>query len=646
LKPADAHVKNRFATSFDRLYDRFENGYRALLGWAIEKPGLIIGTGVLLLLISVTLVKFGIVKTEIFPASDSRYTRFDVRLPNGSALASTNRIAKLVEAAFRSDPRVVGVGVTVGSAFGGGGARQITNQAQFSVILREGLEGSKATQFVNDWQRRLGGAATRPAPGAAAPTPPPNVSPQVLAERRALRKALIGTTIRGRTIDILQQQVTQGADSLQIQLFGPDINKLYSLAQGAISQLALIPGVIRPDTNVSPTQPEVDVRIDRRKAAQYGFTTADVAADIATATSGTIASYYQINGVQYPIMVQAPAEQRRSFDSIASLLLTPASGGGSTTSGSLTPGGSSGATTSVTGSTSGSSGGGILSGTNPIGTNTNVGASQGLGSVPLLALAQVVNGVGPSQISRQNKQRRIDINATVLGHPLGEVVDQAGAIMKQYPLPAGYRWDFGPSIKQNTDTFSSMALVVALAVLLIYMLLASQFESFIDPFAIMMAVPFAAIGIIAALFISHRAFGLTAFIGSLMLVGICVKNAILVIEFTKQMRRGGMDPVEAVLHAGPRRLRPILMTTFATIGGMLPLAIGIEAGSSTQAPLGTVVVGGLITSTLLSLLFVPTLYIWLVRNVESRFTAKPPKLFPGPQPPPLVPKREPAGVYK
>jgi HAE1 family hydrophobic/amphiphilic exporter-1 len=649
LSPADAHVKNRFATGFDRIYDRFESWYRGVLAWAIERPGPILGTGLVLLVISIGLVKFGIVKTEIFPASDSRYARFDLRLPNGSALATTNVISRQVEEAFRKDPRVVGVGVTVGSAFGGGGARQITNQASLSVVLREGIQGNQATAFVNEWQRRLGGPQTRTAPGAAAPTPPPGVSPAVLAQRRSLRKALIGITVRGRTIDILQQQVTQGADSLQIQLFGPDVNKLYDLAQGAISQLALIPGVIRPDTNVTPTQPEVDVKIDRRKAAQYGFTTADIAADIATATSGTIASYYQINGVQYPIMVQAPPSERRSFDSIASLLLTPSSGGGgSATTGSLTPGGSSGQTTSVTGSTGGSSGGsGILVGSNPIGTTGNSGSAQTLGAVPLAAVAQVANGVGPSQISRQNKQRRIDINATVLGHPLGEVVDEAGAIMKQYPLPAGYRWDFGPSIKQNTDTFTNMALVVALAVLLIYMLLASQFESFIDPFAIMMAVPFAAIGIIAALFLTHRAFGLTAFIGSLMLVGICVKNAILVIEFTKQMRRSGMDPVEALLHAGPRRLRPILMTTFATIGGMLPLAIGIEAGSSTQAPLGTVVVGGLITSTLLSLLFVPTLYLWLVRNVESRFTAKPPKLFPGPKPPPLLPsKREPAGVYK
>jgi HAE1 family hydrophobic/amphiphilic exporter-1 len=157
------------------------------------------------------------------------------------------------------------------------------------------------------------------------------------------------------------------------------------------------------------------------------------------------------------------------------------------------------------------------------------------------------------------------------------------------------------------------------------MLLAAQFESFLDPLVIMMAVPFALIGIIGALWITHRAFGLTAFIGSLMLVGIAVKNAILVVEFTKQLRRDeGLDPREALMHAGPMRLRPILMTTLATLGGMLPIAIGIEAGSETQAPLGTVVIGGLLTSTLLSLVVVPTIYLLVARHIEPRFAPKPP----------------------
>src|SRR6202022_3493171 len=173
--------------------------------------------------------------------------------------------------------------------------------------------------------------------------------------------------------------------------------------------------------------------------------------------------------------------------------------------------------------------------------------------------------------------------------------------------------------------FQALTLVVILAVALIYMLLASQFESFLDPLVIMTAVPFALIGIIASLWITQRAFGLTAFIGSLMLVGIAVKNAILVVEFTKQLRRDeGMSPRDALMHAGPMRLRPILMTTLGTLGGMLPLALGIEAGSQTQAPLGTVVIGGLVTSTVLSLVVVPTIYLWVAKHVEPRFTTKPP----------------------
>jgi HAE1 family hydrophobic/amphiphilic exporter-1 len=127
---------------------------------------------------------------------------------------------------------------------------------------------------------------------------------------------------------------------------------------------------------------------------------------------------------------------------------------------------------------------------------------------------------------------------------------------------------------------------------------------------------------VAALLITHRSFGLTAFIGILMLVGIVVKNAILVVEFTNQLRHRGLDAREAILEAAPLRLRPILMTTLATIGGMLPVAIGFEAGSSTQAPLGTVVIGGLLCSTLLSLVVVPTLYLWAARNIEPRFKGR------------------------
>jgi HAE1 family hydrophobic/amphiphilic exporter-1 len=592
----------RFSAGFDRLYGRLEGGYRRTLAAAVDRPALVLGIGVVLLGLSLVAVKAGVVKTETFPASSSRFVQVNVRTPNGTAVANTNDVAKTVEDAMRSDPRVADVSSTVGSAFGGGSTRIVTNQASLSVALKPGISGSSADAFVAQWTQRLGGTARRGSAGAnaSAQSNATKITPEQRAKFAALRKALIGTTAFVSAIDIVQRVVSQGSDAIEIQLYGPDITKLYAMAQkDLIPQIATIPGIGRPDTNITPSQPEVDVNVDRRVAAQLGLSTGDIATLISTATSGTIASYWQTNGTQYPIMVQLPPAQRRSLDALSTMLINPAAAAGSASSGA-----------------------------SPTGTATATAgpSSQSLNSVPLSGVAQISLGTGPSQIPRQNKARYVSITAPLAGNAvLGDVLDKVTDVMNGYTFPSGYRWQYGPAITQNNDTFSALTLVVILAIALIYMLLASQFESFLDPLVIMMAVPFALIGIIASLWITHRSFGLTAFIGSLMLVGIAVKNAILVVEFTKQLRRDeGLDPREALMHAGPMRLRPILMTTLATLGGMLPIALGIEAGSQTQAPLGTVVIGGLVTSTMLSLLVVPTIYLWVARHVEPRFAPKPP----------------------
>ena len=594
----------RFSAGFDRLYGRFEGMYRWLLGAAIDRPAIVLTTGVVLLALALIAVKVGVVKTETFPASSSRYVQVNVRTPNGTSVAVTNGVSQKVEDALREDPRVADVSASVGSAFTGGGTRVVTNQASLAVALKPGVSGNAADAFVAQWTGRLGGTARGRAVGVTT-TNAPQFTPQQRAKFRALRQALVGTTAFVSGIDIVQRVVSQGSDAVEIQLYGPDITQLYTMAQrDLIPQLKEIPGIGRPDTNITPSQPEVDITVDRRVAAQLGLSTGDIATLISTATSGTIASYWQTNGTQYPIMVQLPPSQRRSLDALDSLEIMPNSG----LTGSATPGGVANA------------GGGAT------GASANQPSSQSFNAVPLSGVAQITLGQGPSQIPRQNKARRVDIDAPLSGGAvLGDVLGEVTTVMNSYTFPQGYRWQYGPAVTQNNDTFGALTLVVILAIALIYMLLASQFESFLDPLVIMMAVPFAVIGIIGSLWLTHRAFGLTAFIGSLMLVGIAVKNAILVVEFTKQLRRDeGMDPREALMHAGPMRLRPILMTTLATLGGMLPIAIGIEQGSQTQAPLGTVVIGGLITSTLLSLIVVPTIYLLVARHIEPRFAPKPP----------------------
>jgi HAE1 family hydrophobic/amphiphilic exporter-1 len=601
-----------FSAKFDRQFERFTEWYRGILEWAIDHPAPVVTIGVASLAVAIVMLKLGLVPTEVFPQTNSRFVRMDVKTPVGTAVAETNKVVQAIESAVARDPLVADIGAAVGTVGGGGTARQVTNQALVFVTLKDGTSSETAGQFVRRWQARLGSAPpNRNNAAAAQQNNGPGPTPEQRARFAELRQALTGTTVRARTIDIIQQQVSQGRDALQLQIFGPDVRTLFRTAQSVIDKLATIQGIPRPDTNITDLQPELDIKIDRRKAAQLGLSTGQIASIINTATAGSIATYYELNGIQYPTMVQLPPVQRRSFDALSQIQL-PVPAAVATTA---VNGGAAGTTqASINGSTA----------SVPIINQAPAPSSQSLVTVPLTGVAQIVVGNGPSQISRQQKARRIDINAPVIGRPLGDVVKEAGAVMAAYPLPAGYTWDYGPSIKDNNSTFSSLALIVLMAIVLIYMILASQFESYLHPLVIMMSVPLSLVGVVGALFISHRAFGLTAFIGSLMLVGIVVKNAILVVQFTNELRRQGMEPREALMHAAPMRLRPILMTTLATVGGMVPLAFGFEAGSSTQAPLGTVVIGGLLTSTTLSLLVVPTLYLWGALHIESRFTPTPP----------------------
>ncbi len=571
----------RFVDRFDRGYERFADWYRARLTWALDHAGLVFIVAGGIFAITLAAVFFGAVKTEIFPASNTAYLRFNLRMPNGTALDVTNRVTKEVEQRFRNDTdEVLEVGSQVGQS-GGFNGTAVTNSSNLSIRLKDNVN---AARFVQRWQTALsgGGGGRRPGGGAA-----PVISP----ERRAAYlktygKPITGLLAFGRTIDIVQSIIARGQDALDIQIYGPDVTKLYDLAQHiAIPQLAQIPGLTRPDTSITDAQPEVDVAVDRTKAASLGLSTSDISATIGTGTSGTIATYLQINGTQYPIVVQLPPDQRRTIAAIENLAIPVA-----TTSNSLLQTGAAAP-----------------------------GSAFTLPTVPLSEVATITVGKGPSQITRENKQRMIDITASLVGVPLSDAVKAATGVMNSIALPSGYHWQFGPSVTDQADTFSSLGIIVVLAILLIYMLLASQFESFLHPLIIMMAVPLSLAGIVLALVLTQRSFGLTAFIGVLMLVGICVKNAILVVEFTNQLRHQGMSAREAVLTAAPLRLRPIIMTTLATVGGMLPIAIGFEAGSSTQAPLGTVVIGGLIVSTMLSLLVVPTLYLWAADHIEPRF---------------------------
>lgn len=593
----------RFTQHFDKGYERFANWYRERLAWSVDHPGRVLAAAGLILLVTLIVIKLGAVGTELFPASNPPYVRFNLRMPNGTALNVMNNVSKDVEARMLRDPRVQAVAVTVGGGGGFGGGGSSSNTANLQVALKPSTASGQVTQFVQQWQGALsgqfGGRGARG--GSASGAGAARRNPQFAKYRAIFGRPIPGLSVFGRTQDIVQGIISRGQDSLDVQIYGPDTTTLYNIAQNqVIPQLAQIPGVTRPDTAITPSQPLLNVNIDRIRAAQLGLSTQTISQTISTGTSGTIASYLQINGTQYPIIVQLPPNQRRTLAAIQNLQVpVPGAGGGGVAGGTIGGNGS------------------LLSQSSAL----NLSQQYALPTVPLVDVATITTGLGPSEITRQNKQREIDVTASVTG-ALGPVVAQSAKIMNSIALPAGYHWQFGQAVTQQGQAFSSLGLIVMMAILLIYMLLASQFESLLHPLVIMVSVPLSLAGVVLALVVTQRSFGLTAFIGVLMLVGIVVKNAILVVEFTNQLRRRGLPPRTAVLQAAPLRLRPILMTTLATVGGMLPIASGIEAGSQTQAPLGTVVIGGLLCSTMLSLIVIPTLYLWAVNNVEPRFSRR------------------------
>jgi HAE1 family hydrophobic/amphiphilic exporter-1 len=236
-------------------------------------------------------------------------------------------------------------------------------------------------------------------------------------------------------------------------------------------------------------------------------------------------------------------------------------------------------------------------------------------TIPLENVVEVVEGRGPLTIARENRTRIIEVTGALTGErPLNRVMaDLQSEISALGPVPAGLELTYSGSYRQMQESFRSLFFVLILAVVLVYMVLASQFENLLHPLIVMFSVPFCVIGLVAALVVTGTTFSLMSFIGAILLVGIVVNNAIVLIDYMNLLQKRGLSVREAIVRGGKTRLKPILMTSFTTIFGLLPMAIGTGAGSELRAPLGRAVVGGLLTSSFVTLILIPTIY-WLVES--------------------------------
>jgi multidrug efflux pump subunit AcrB len=235
--------------------------------------------------------------------------------------------------------------------------------------------------------------------------------------------------------------------------------------------------------------------------------------------------------------------------------------------------------------------------------------------VPLEQVANISYSVSPDNLRRQDLQRRVLLFAGAKGRPAGDVGADVQKLVKETVLPQGVRFDIGGNQKDLQESFAGAMAALGLAVIFLYFILASQFGSFLQPLAIMVSLPMALIGVVLALLITRTTMNIFSMIGVIMLMGLVTKNAILLVDFANRAQRQvGMSQRDALLKAGKVRLRPILMTTAAMILGMLPLALGLGEGSEQQSPMGRAIIGGVITSTFLTLVLVPVLYTWLDRK--------------------------------
>lgn len=515
-------------------FDALDESYRNALRWALRRRWFVVGGAFGLCALSFLLIPM--IGVEMLPATDSGDFQFNLKMPIGTSLAQTNKIMEQAERIMLENPNIDTVFAATGTNLSVRGAGTVSRPNQGAAIVKMKEHRNQTTQeAINDLRKKL--------------------------------NALPGAQSRLYQFDYVSQILTGGNQNVEVNIMGEDLTELSRLGQEVINRVRDVPGLENTDVNWQDTTPEVQWRVDRQKAALLGLSFRDIADTINTATNGYIASYYQENGFQYPILVQISEKRRKSVEEMLSLPLKPS--------------------LPTTGQQSG---------------------ARGQRVIELRQVAHPVFDTGPSEITRLNRQRYIAISGTPEGRAASDIQSDVEAKMKGFELPMGYRWDWGSAQKRRGEEFAGMGLALFLAITLIYMLLASQFESFIHPFTVLMSVPVSTIGVILALFLTNRAFGLTAFIGLLLLVGIVVKNGILLVDYTNLLRERGRTREEAVLEASPTRLRPILMTSLAAGFGMLPLALGLGAGSETQAPLATSVVGGLTTSTLLTLFVVPCIY--------------------------------------
>jgi multidrug efflux pump subunit AcrB len=551
-------LMDRFNDARDRAFERFRDRYTAALSAVLSRRWLVLAAGLVLILITATLP--GVIGMDFFPEVDAGQMRLHVRAPIGTRIEETEHVVAGVEQKIRDIiPRNeletindnIGVPVSYNLAF----------------VQTDNIGGQDADVLV----------ALRPDHR----TPTAEFRKRIRAE---LPAAFPGVHFYFQSADIVSQVLNFGLPApIDVEIEHRDLDVAMKYARMLRSRVRLIPGAVDVRIPQVIDHPSLALRIDRERAAQLGLTQRDVANNMLTSLSSSslVAPSFWLspqNGVNYFVAVQTPIERASSVDE---LMQTPITGSLRTEAA------------------------------------TSSGPDEPTAIAPYLGtVAELKPGTTKALVSHDAVQRIVEVQSSVEGRDLGAVssdIDRAIAGLGQ--LPQGMRIHVRGQSESMTTSFKSLGLGLIFATVLVYLLMVVLYQSWLDPFIIMVAVPGALVGVMWMLALTHTTINVESLMGSIMAVGVAVSNSILLVNFANDLRaENEIGPWQAALEAGRTRLRPVLMTALAMIIGMVPMASGLGEGGEQNAPLGRAVIGGLLVATVVTLFLVPLVYSILRRR--------------------------------
>jgi HAE1 family hydrophobic/amphiphilic exporter-1 len=516
------------------LQKQWEEAYHRSLVKCLQHKKIVVLICVLLFL--ATLCLWPLIGTELISETDEGIISINITLPPGTKFEETNALMLEFEEIVSKLPELENMEVSVRGFSGGGG-----NRASMTLRL---VDRTKRQRSTNDVMRELQTKLTYP-----------------------------GANIRLRARNSMRMLYSGSDSPIAIDIRGYNQDLARQTAKVVMDRLNMIPGVSNTEVSREEEQPEFFIRINRKRAADLGISTAQISQAIQSSFQGVTATTIKRDGEELRVEVRLREEDRSSLQDLEHVLVT--------------------------------------------GRNNQL--------ITLASLLQIDLGNSPVSIERTDRERTITVTAALYGRSLSEAMADIKAEMNKISLPAGISLYYSGDYEEQQKGFAELLTALIMALLLVYMIMASQFESFLDPFIIMFSIPFALGGVLLMLFLTDTAFNNQVYIGLIILGGVVVNNAIVLISYYRLLMEKGIALSEAIIEGSVSRLRPILMTTITTVLGLVPLSIDVGSGNNMQAPMARAVIGGLLFSTVLTLILIPVLFMALensLANLKRRRTIR------------------------